>query len=172
MMRKLLTKEGYEKLKDELRYLTRERRPAVTEIVSWAASLGDRSENADYKENKRLLRQIDRRIRHLTKLLEVAECIEYNHVQEGKVFFGAWCELINDNDETLSFRIVGDEEVFWRKDYISLSSPMAKCCLGKRVDDEVVVHTPLGVKIWYIVRIEYNKDNSALLMGLPRSRTL
>ncbi|MCV3290987.1 hypothetical protein LZT28_22690 [Aeromonas media] len=91
MIRKLLTKEGYEKLKDELKYLTRERRPEVTEIVSWAASLGDRSENADYKENKRLLRQIDRRIRHLTKLLEVAERIEYNPVQEGKVFFGAWC---------------------------------------------------------------------------------
>lgn len=172
MIRKLLTKEGYEKLQDELKYLTRERRPEVTEIVSWAASLGDRSENADYKENKRLLRQIDRRIRHLTKLLEVAERIEYNPVQEGKVFFGAWCELVNDDDEMLKFRIVGDEEVYWRKDYISLSSPMAKSCLGKRVDDEIVVHTPLGIKTWYIIKIEYNKDDPAFLMSLPRCRTL
>ncbi|MCV3290989.1 GreA/GreB family elongation factor [Aeromonas media] len=89
-----------------------------------------------------------------------------------QVFFGAWCELVNDDDEMLKFRIVGDEEVYWRKDYISLSSPMAKSCLGKRVDDEIVVHTPLGIKTWYIIKIEYNKDDPAFLMSLPRSRTL
>ena len=95
MIRKLLTKEGYEKLKDELKYLTRERRPEVTEIVSWAASLGDRSENADYKENKRLLRQIDRRIRHFanstskcdTRLCRLTVLFEYlDRLPESETF--------------------------------------------------------------------------------------
>ena len=81
MTRKLLTAEGYKKLKDELEYLHRTLRPEITEIVSWAASLGDRSENADYQYNKRKLREIDRRIRHLTKLFEVAEEIAYNPAQ-------------------------------------------------------------------------------------------
>ncbi len=158
MSRKLLTTDGYLKLKEELHYLVRERRPEVTQIVAWAASLGDRSENADYKENKRLLRQIDGRIRRLTKLFEVAEKVDYHKGQEGKVFFGAWVEIENDDEETLRLRIVGDEEVYWRKDYISIHSPMAKAILGKQVDDEALVHTPNGVKTWYINRIEYNVD--------------
>lgn len=158
MTRKLLTAEGYKKLKDELEYLHRTLRPEITEIVSWAASLGDRSENADYQYNKRKLREIDRRIRHLTKLFEVAEEIAYNPAQEGKVYFGAWCELENDDGETLRFRIVGDEEVYGEKDYISLRSPMAKACLGKTVDDEISVKTPAGDAHWYIVNIEYNVE--------------
>ncbi len=156
MIRKLLTAEGYEKLKDEFTYLVRKHRPEITEIVSWAASLGDRSENADYQYNKRKLREIDRRIRHLTKLFDVALAVSYDPVQEGKVYFGAWCELENDDGETLRFRIVGDEEVYGRQDYISLKSPMAKACLGKSVDDEVTVQTPNGEMHWYIIKIEYN----------------
>lgn len=159
MTRKLLTAEGYAKLKDELEYLVRKHRPEITEIVSWAASLGDRSENADYQYNKRKLREIDRRIRHLTKLFEVAEMVEYSSVQEGKVYFGAWCELENDDGNTMRFRIVGDEEIFGNKDYISLKSPMAKACLGKTVDDEITVHTPSGEVHWYVVKIEYNIES-------------
>lgn len=159
MTRKLLTAEGYAKLKDELEYLVRKHRPEITAIVSWAASLGDRSENADYQYNKRKLREIDRRIRYLTKLFEVAERVEYNPVQEGKVYFGAWCELENDDGNTMRFRIVGDEEIFGNKDYISLKSPMAKACLGKTVDDEITVHTPSGEAHWYIVSIAYNAEN-------------
>lgn len=159
MSRKLLTAEGYDKLKQELDYQLRVHRPEITAIVSWAASLGDRSENADYQYNKRKLREIDRRIRYLTKLFEVAERIEYNPAQEGKVFFGAWCELENDDGQTLSFRIVGDEEVYGRNDYISLRSPMAKACLGKSLDDEVVVKTPTGDKHWYITAISYHRQD-------------
>jgi len=159
MSRKLLTAEGYDKLKQELDYQLRVHRPEITAIVSWAASLGDRSENADYQYNKRKLREIDRRIRYLTKLFEVAERIEYNPAQEGKVFFGAWCELENDDGQSLSFRIVGDEEVYGRNDYISLRSPMAKACLGKKPDDEVVVKTPDGDKLWYITAISYNRQD-------------
>lgn len=76
-------------------------------------------------------------------------------MQEGKVFFGAWCELENDQGESLTFRIVGDEEVYGEKNYISLKSPMAKACLGKTLDDEVIVRTPSGEAHWYIVGIRY-----------------
>lgn len=156
MTRKLLTAVGYNTLKDELTYLIRKHRPEITEIVSWAASLGDRSENADYTYNKRKLREIDRRIRFLTKLFDVAEAVNYDPVQEGKVYFGAWCELENDDGETLRFRTVGDEEVYGRKDYISLKSPMAKACLGKTIDEEITVKIPSGESHWYIIKIWYN----------------
>lgn len=155
MNRKLLTAEGYQRLQDELNDLVRKERPEITKIVSWAASLGDRSENADYHYNKRKLREIDRRIRFLTKLFEVAHKVEYSPEQEGKAYFGAWVELENDEAEVIKFRIVGDEEIYGHKDYISLQSPMAKACLGKSVDDEIQVHTPKGKLIWYISKINY-----------------
>lgn len=84
MDRKLLTAEGYQRLQDELNHLLRHERPEITKIVSWAASLGDRSENADYHYNKRKLREIDRRIRYLSKLFEVAQKVEYHPQQQGK----------------------------------------------------------------------------------------
>lgn len=155
MNRKLLTAEGYQRLQDELNDLVRKERPEITKIVSWAASLGDRSENADYHYNKRKLREIDRRIRYLTKLFEVAQKVEYRPEQDGKAYFGAWVELENDEGETTKFRIVGDEEIYGHKDYISLQSPMAKACLGKAVDDEIQVQTPKGKMIWYITKISY-----------------
>ncbi|MCK7609312.1 transcription elongation factor GreB [Acinetobacter portensis] len=155
MNRKLLTAEGYQRLQDELNDLVRKERPEITKIVSWAASLGDRSENADYHYNKRKLREIDRRIRYLTKLFEVAHKVEYSPEQDGKAYFGAWVGLENDDSETIKFRIVGDEEIYGRKDYISLQSPIAKACLGKSVDDEIKVHTPKGENIWYIIDITY-----------------
>ncbi|PJF03321.1 transcription elongation factor GreB [Acinetobacter seifertii] len=151
----LFTTEGYQRLQDELNDLVRKERPEITKIVSWAASLGDRSENADYHYNKRKLREIDRRIRYLTKLFEVAQKVEYRPEQDGKAYFGAWVELENDEGETTKFRIVGDEEIYGRKDYISLQSPMAKACLGKAVDDEIQVQTPKGKMIWYITKISY-----------------
>lgn len=155
MNRKLLTAEGYQRLQDELNDLVRKERPEITKIVSWAASLGDRSENADYHYNKRKLREIDRRIRFLTKLFEVVHKVEYNPEQDGKAYFGAWVELENDDGELIKFRIVGDEEIYGRRDYISLQSPMAKACLGKMVDDDIQVNTPHGLKHWYIINIEY-----------------
>lgn len=155
MNRKLLTAEGYQRLQDELNDLVRKERPEITKIVSWAASLGDRSENADYHYNKRKLREIDRRIRFLTKLFEVAHKVEYSPEQDGKAYFGAWVELENDEGETIEFRIVGDEEIYGRKDYISLQAPIAKACLGKSVNEEIIVNTPKGKSIWYITNIYY-----------------
>lgn len=155
----LITPEGYQKLKDEHDYLWQKKRPEVTKIVSWAASLGDRSENADYQFNKRLLRQIDRRVRFLRKLLPDLNVVHYSPQQEGKVFFGAKVEIENDDGEVKRFRIVGPEEIYGDdvKEYISIDAPMARALLKKEVDDEVVVRTPDGEKVWYINKIEYPK---------------
>lgn len=155
MRTNLITREGYEKLKNELDYLWREYRPEITRKVAWAASLGDRSENADYKENKRLLRQIDSKVRFLRKRLEILKVVDYSPQQDGKVFFGAWVEIENAQGETMRFRIVGPDEIYGRNDYISIDSPMARALLKKEEDDEVVVPTPEGRKTWYIASIEY-----------------
>ncbi len=154
----LITREGYGLLQQELDFLWKTERPETTEKVAWAASLGDRSENADYKENKRKLRQIDRRIRYISKRLEVLKVVDYSPVQDGKVFFGAWVEIENDDEETKCFRIVGYDEIFGRKDYTSIDSPMARALLKKEVDDVAIVKTPTGDAEWYITKIEYKKN--------------
>lgn len=155
----LITRGGYHKLKDELDYLWRQERPEVTRKVTWAASLGDRSENADYQYNKKRLREIDRRVRYLRKCLERLKAIDYNPEQEGRVFFGAWVEIENDEGKTLTLRIAGYDEIFGRKDYISVDSPMARALLGKYPDDDVVVRTEAGVFEWWINRIWYDKTD-------------
>jgi len=157
MKTKLITKEGFAKLKDELDALWLKERPEVTAKVSWAASLGDRSENADYKYNKQKLREIDRRIRFLRKTLEDIKIVEYHSDQEGKIFFGAWVELEDEEGLLIKFRIVGPEEIYGRNDYTSVDSPMARACLKKEVDDEVAVTTPHGIKKWFITAIKYKQ---------------
>lgn len=151
-----ITHDGYEQLHKELDYLWNVKRPDVTAKVSWAASLGDRSENADYHYNKRLLGQIDRRIRFLRHRLNDLQVCEYNRQQEGKVFFGAYVEIEADDDGSImQIRIVGGEEIFGRSNYISIDSPMAKALLGKAQDDEAVVKTPKGDRLWYVNKISY-----------------
>lgn len=156
----LITREGFEKLTKELNYLWREYRPEITQKVAWAASLGDRSENADYKENKRLLRSIDSRVRFLRKRLEVLRVVDYSPVQDGKVFFGAWVSIENEQGDTLQFKIVGPDEIYGRNDYISIDSPMARALLKKEVDSEVLVKTPTGEHLWFINDITYSDPNS------------
>ncbi|MEZ9822162.1 transcription elongation factor GreB [Shewanella sp. 10N.286.45.A1] len=158
MKTNLITREGFDKLNKELNYLWREYRPEITQKVTWAASLGDRSENADYKENKRLLRQIDSRVRFLRKRIEAIRVIEYSPEQDGKVFFGAWVEIANENGDKKSFRIVGPDEIYGRNDYISIDAPMARALLKKEVDDEAVVKTPAGEQVWYVNSISYRKS--------------
>lgn len=153
----LITQQGFEKLKAELDHLWRKERPEVTKIVQWAASLGDRSENADYQYNKRRLREIDRRVRFLRKTLEAVKIVDYHPQQAGKIFFGAWVELEDIDGNPLKFRIVGPEEIYGEKDTISIDSPMARACLKKQVDDEVTVQTPSGKKEWYVINITYEK---------------
>ncbi|MEH6451926.1 MAG: transcription elongation factor GreB [Psychromonas sp.] len=155
MKSKLITPAGYKKLQEEHDYLWNDKRPKITAIVNWAASLGDRSENADYTFNKRILRQIDRRVRYLRKRLEDLNVIDYSPQQEGKVFFGASVEIENENADLLNFKIVGPDEIYDTKNYVSIDSPMARAMLKKQVDDEFVVNTPEGNKLWFINKITY-----------------
>ncbi len=153
----IITPEGLQKLKDELDHLWRVERPETTKKVSWAASLGDRSENADYHYNKKRLREIDRRILYLRKCIDDFKVVAYNPYQEGKVMFGAWVEIENDTGLNKRLRIVGYEELIGAKDYISMDSPMAQALLNKVVGDEVVVKTTVGEFTWRIKNIEYQK---------------
>ncbi len=153
----LITRQGYETLKKELDNLWRVERPEVTKMVAWAASLGDRSENADYQYNKKRLREIDRRVRYLQKRLESLKIIDYHPDQDGRVYFGAWVVISNDLGETKRFKIAGYDEIFICKDYISVDSPMARALLKKMVDDDVVVKTEAGLFTWLIESIVYDK---------------
>jgi transcription elongation factor GreB len=153
----LITREGLEKLKAELEHLWRVERPDTTQKVSWAASLGDRSENADYHYNKKRLREIDRRVLYLRKCIDDLKVVDYSPFQEGKILFGAWVEIKNDRGEQKRFRIVGYDEIFDTKDYISIDSPMARALIKKEVGDEAVVKTDAGEFVWHVTKIEYQK---------------
>jgi transcription elongation factor GreB len=153
----LITREGLEKLKAELDHLWRVERPDTTQKVSWAASLGDRSENADYHYNKKRLRELDRRILYLRKCIDDLKVVDYFPAQEGKVFFGAWVEVENDKGQQMRFRIVGYDEIFETRDYISIDSPMGSALMKKQVGDEVVVRTGAGEFVWRVTKIEYQK---------------
>jgi transcription elongation factor GreB len=153
----LITPEGLEKLKAELDHLWRVERTDTTQKVSWAASLGDRSENADYHYNKKRLREIDRRLLYLRKCIDDLKVVEYSPFQEGKVMFGAWVEIENTKGMRKRLRIVGSEELLESKDYISMDSPMAHALLNKTVGEEVSVKTGAGEFVWKVNKIEYQK---------------
>lgn len=155
MKKNLITKAGMGRLKQELNQLWRVERPDVTKKVNWAASLGDRSENADYQYNKKRLREIDRRVRYLSKRVEELQVVEALPDNTSKVFFGAFVEVENENGDLHRFQIVGYDEIFDRKDAISIDSPMAIALLQKEEGDEVVVRTPDGKAVWYINHITY-----------------
>jgi len=156
----LITRAGLKKLRDELDNLWRVERPATTKKVAWAASLGDRSENADYQYNKKRLREIDRRVRYLRKRLEALKIVDYSTSQEGKVYFGAWVEVINEQGEKKKFRVAGYDEIFGRTDYISIDSPMARALLGSEVDDEVTLKIDSGCYTWTVCNIHYYPDSN------------
>ena len=154
----MITPEGLENIKKELDHLWKVDRPDITAKVTWAASLGDRSENADYHYNKKRLREIDGRVRYLRKCLDDFKTIEYHPNQEGKVMFGAWVDILNEERGIKKrLRIVGYEELIGNPDYISMDAPIAKGLLNKKVGDEAVVTTEIGDIIWVIDKIEYQK---------------
>jgi transcription elongation factor GreB len=153
----LITPEGLEKLKAELDHLWRVERTETTQKVAWAASLGDLSENADYHYNKKRLREIDRRVLYLRKCIDDLKVVNYSPFQEGKVLFGAWVEIENDKGAKKRFRIVGYDEIFDTKDYISIDSPMAQALMKKQVGDQAIVKTDAGEFVWHVTKIEYEK---------------
>ncbi|WP_097032601.1 transcription elongation factor GreB [Sodalis endosymbiont of Henestaris halophilus] len=157
MQTNLITRQGYQELQDELNYLWKCYRPKIIAKVTWAAGLGDRSENADYHYNKRILHDIDRRVRHLRRVLKQVWVVDYSPQQEGKVFFGAWVAVKNLEGEVKRFRIAGPDEIYKHKDYISINSPVARALIKKTVHDEAEVITPSGRRTWYITAITYHE---------------
>ncbi|MDF7669825.1 transcription elongation factor GreB [Orbaceae bacterium ESL0721] len=151
-----ITREGYLALDHELKYLWREERPKVTQMVADAAAMGDRSENAEYIYGKRRLREIDRRVRFLSKRLDSLTIVDYDPRQEGKIFFGAWVKIEDDVGNIQTLRIVGSDEFDPKKGWISINSPVARALIGHKVDDEITVITPNGKTFYYIIEISYN----------------
>ena len=150
-----ITAEGYKKLKDELTQLWKIERPQVTQVVHEAAKNGDRSENGDYIYGKRRLREIDSRVRFLTKRLEALTVVDRLPEDKNKIFFGAWVTLEDDDGNEKTYRIVGPDEFDINQQKLSMDSPLAKAMLGKRLDDEIVLKKPEGEDAFYIIKIEY-----------------
>ena len=155
---KYITAEGYKRLNDELKYLWKVKRPEVTQSVKEAAAQGDRSENAEYIYGKKQLREIDRRVRYLSKRLEDMVVVDRAPTpdKQDTVFFGAWVTLLDEEELEKRFRIVGPDEIGDESDYISVDSPLARLILKKQLGDEVCLEKPDGSEVWYeILRIEY-----------------
>ena len=150
-----ITPEGARRLRDELSDLWRVTRPEVTRQVSEAAALGDRSENADYIYGKKRLREIDRRIRYLTKQLDNLSIVDRIPDATDTVFFGAWVRLEDEDGNRQDIRIVGSDEYDPSRHWISLESPMAKSLIGKSKDGSTVVPLPDGQMEFYIVDVSY-----------------
>lgn len=152
-----ITRAGAEVLRAELKHLLYSERPKVTAEVSHAASLGDRSENAEYIYGKKRLREIDRRLRFLTKRLEKLTVVEPNDQQDrGRVFFGATVTLLNEDDGTkVSYQLVGPDETDLKQGKISVDSPVGRALLGKKQGDVVTVNRPLGEVDFEIKLIKY-----------------
>ena len=151
-----MTPEGFKQISDELKQLTRIDRPKVVEIVSWAAGNGDRSENGDYIYGKRKLREIDRRIRYLTKRHESAEVVDpAKQKNREQVFFGATVTYIDPHDEEKTVTIVGIDETQSGEGRVSWVSPIARALLKAREGDTVTLRTPGGEESIEVVEISY-----------------
>jgi transcription elongation factor GreB len=156
-----ITPGGLQRLKDELRFLLTRERPAVTKVVAWAASNGDRSENADYQYNKRRLRQIDRRIRFLEKRLDAAEIVDPAAQRAGQaatqIFFGATVRYTNASGTERVVSVVGLDEVDLDRNHISWLSPLASALMKSGVGDRVVLHAPGGTEELHILEVRYQR---------------
>ena len=150
-----ITPEGQKRLSEELSYLWKIKRPQVTQAVSEAAAMGDRSENADYIYGKKQLRQIDSRIRFLSKRLGELIVVDRTPDDTSRVFFGAWVEIEDAGGNVCRYRIVGPDEFDPDKGFISIDSPMAKALLRKSEGDEVAVNRPSGPATFVVTSIQY-----------------
>ena len=149
-----ITREGHDRLQQELKNLWVERRTVVA-ALSAAAAEGDRSENAEYIYRKKQLREMDRRIRYLQKRLPELKVIHETPADPGRVFFAAWVTLEDSAGNEKRYRIVGADEIDPAKGWISIDSPMARALLKKGVDDEVRVATPAGEQAFFVIGVEY-----------------
>ncbi|HEY4355045.1 MAG TPA: transcription elongation factor GreB [Acidobacteriaceae bacterium] len=156
-----ITPGGLERLKEEYRFLLNKDRPAVAEVVAWAAGNGDRSENADYQYSKRRLRQIDGRIRFLSKRIEGAEIVDpeapRSRLREAKVFFGATVLYANAAGVEREVSIVGTDEVDLDRNHISWVSPLGRALMGSAEGDSVVLDAPGGKERLKVLEIRYER---------------
>ncbi|NMC63308.1 MAG: transcription elongation factor GreB [SAR324 cluster bacterium] len=150
-----ITPAGFRRLEEEFRYLKNKERPEVTQVVSWAAENGDRSENGDYIYGKKRLREIDRRMRFLAKQIENAEIIDPSTQHFKEIRFGATVTIIDENNVKKRFSIVGVDEVDASTGKISWRSPLARALLSKKEGDLVTFSTPRGEQEVEIEKIEY-----------------
>jgi transcription elongation factor GreB len=150
-----ITREGHRRLEEELRHLWKEKRPEVTRKVSEAAAMGDRSENAEYIYGKRQLREIDRRIRFLSKRLDELNVVERAPPDQSRVYFGAWVGLEDDAGQQQRYRIVGPDEFDREAGYISIDAPLARALLKKRAGDLAEVQAPDGLRTYRILAVGY-----------------
>jgi transcription elongation factor GreB len=152
----LITREGFETLREELNLLWRERRPEVVKALAAAAAEGDRSENAEYTYRKKQLGEIDRRVRYLSKRLEALKVAEGSPADRDAIFFGAWITLERvDDGAVLSYRIVGPDETDAARGWISIDSPLARAALKKRVDDEFDAPLPGAAQRFCVLTVDY-----------------
>src|SRR5688572_29430742 len=156
-----ITPSGFQRLKDERRFLLTRERPAVTQVVAWAASNGDRSENADYQYGKRRLREIDRRIRFLTKRIDAAEVVDPEAPRVGRaathVFFGATVRYANAAGTERVVRIVGLDEIDLDRNYVSWVSPLARALMKAGPGDSVILRAPGSTEPLEILEVRYER---------------
>lgn len=150
-----ITPEGEKKLRAELHQLWKVERPQVTATVHEAAKNGDRSENGDYIYGKRRLREIDSRVRFLTKRLDELNVVYDTPTDQNRVYFGAWVTVEDEDGGLQRYRIVGPDEFDLGRGFLSMDSPLAKALLGKRVDDDIIFATPQGERELYIQAVSY-----------------
>jgi transcription elongation factor GreB len=151
-----ITPDGFRKLQRELENLWKVQRPKITDEVAQAAAQGDRSENAEYIYGKKKLREIDRRIRFLTKRLDTVRVADAAPADRDRVYFGAWVTTEDEDGTTATYRIVGPDEIDLDRKWISMDSPLARALLGRRTGDEVTFVRPKGPVDLEIVAIAYD----------------
>ena len=156
-----ITPQGHKRLSDELSHLWKVKRPQVTQAVSEAAAMGDRSENADYIYGKKQLRQIDARVRFLMKRLSELTVVDRTPDDTSTVYFGAWIELEDASGTVYRYRIVGPDESDAERGFISIDSPMAKALMRKTEGDEIVVNRPNdNTSTFFITSVSYEFPGS------------
>ena len=153
---RFITPEGFARIRAEYDELFGVERPKIVETVSWAASLGDRSENADYIYGKRRLREIDRRLAHLARIMKTAKVVDpAKQPVRDQVRFGATVELADEDDNRRTVTIVGDDEADASKGLVGWSAPLARALIGSKIGDERIVRLPAGEKSYEVMAISY-----------------
>ncbi|MCB1608125.1 MAG: transcription elongation factor GreB [Xanthomonadales bacterium] len=153
-----ITREGFEKLREEHQRLWRVLRPEVVQALSAAAAEGDRSENAEYQYRKKQLAEIDRRVRYLNRRLDRLKVVEEAPRDPSRIYFGAWVTLAGAAGETRRWRVVGPDELDPGQGLISIDSPLARAMLGKSVDDLIEVASPGGMVQWEVMAVDYGSE--------------